>query len=302
MSPGPCAHRVLFSLFTDRITEKNSMKLRTRLAAAVVASAALAGLVAPTATAAPAGNIVTFGDSFSANPDQWRNLVKDIPGINLDYPSKEGCLQAPDSWPHKVAAKGFSVADWSCAGQTSRTMLGRLDRAVATGDLHEGTRAVVLPSGMNNFAGLGALDGVNVIDPNAVRRAYLADITEAAAKVRSVAPDAKIVIPGSLAAADPDTTMYCAVNVIPNAPMGLPVPLLRDAERMNANNQATAAKAVGATFVDIRSGSRNHNTCAPDQSRYVAGIIDTTTPNYNMSFHPSEAGSQYMADRIAPVL
>lgn len=278
------------------------MKLRTRLAAAVVASAAFAGLDAPTATAAPAENIVTFGDSFSANPDQWRNLVKDIPGTNLDYPSKEGCLQAPNNWPHKVAAKGFSVADWSCAGQTSRTMLGRLDRAVATGDLHAGTRAVVLPSGMNNFAGLGALDGVNVIDPNAVRNSYLSDIRAAAAKVRAAAPDAKIVIPGSLAVADPNTTMFCAVNVIPNAPMGLPIPLLRDAENLNANNQATAAGQVGATFIDIRSGSLNHNTCAPDRSRYVAGIIDTTTPNYNMAFHPSEAGSQYMADRIAEVL
>ena len=278
------------------------MKLRTRLAAAVVASAALAGIVAPTATAAPAGNIVTFGDSFSANPDQWRNLVKDIPGTNLDYPSKEGCLQAPNNWPRKVAAKGYAVNDWSCAGQTSRTMLGRVDRAIAVGDVHPGTRAVVLPSGMNNFAGLGALDGVNVIDPNAVRNSYLSDIRAAAAKVRAAAPGVKIIIPGSLAAADPNTTMYCAVNVIPNAPMGLPVPLLRDVENMNANNQATAAKAVDAIFVDIRSGSRNHNTCAPDRSRYVAGIIDTTTPNYNMSFHPSAAGSQYMADRIAPVL
>lgn len=278
------------------------MKLRTRMAAAVVASATLAGLVAPTATAAPAGNIVTLGDSFSANPNQWRNLVKDIPGTNLDYPSKEGCLQAPDSWPHKVADKGLSVADWSCAGQTTRTMLGRLDRAVATGDLHAGTRTVVLPSGMNNFAVLGALDGVNVIDPNAVRRAYLSDIRAAADKVRSVAPDAKIVIPGSLAAADPNTTMFCAVNVIPNTPMGLPIPLLRDAENMNAKNQADAAKAVDAEFIDIRSGSRDHNSCAKDRDRYVAGIIDTTTPNYNMAFHPSEAGSQYMADRIAPML
>lgn len=278
------------------------MKLRTRLAAAVVASAAFAGLVAPTASAAPEGNIVTFGDSFSANPNQWRNLVKDIPGTNLDYPSKEGCLQAPDNWAHKVRAKGFSVADWSCTAQTSRTMLGRLDRSIATGDLHAGTRAVVLPSGMNNYGGFGALDGVNVIDPNAVRNSYLSDIRRAAAKVRSVAPGAKIVIPGSLAVADPNTTMFCAVNVVPNAPMGLPVPLLRDVERMNASNQATAARQVGGTFVDIRSGSLGNNTCAPDRSRYVAGIIDTTTPNYNMAFHPSAAGSQYMADRIAEVL
>lgn len=279
------------------------MKLRTRLAAAVMASAAaFAGVVAPTASAAPAGNIVTFGDSFSANPDQWRNLVRNIPGTNLDYPSKAGCLQAPNNWPRKVANKGFSVADWSCTAQTSRTMLGRLDRAVKAGDLHSGTRAVVLPSGMNNYGGFGALDGVNIINPAAVRSAYLSDIKRAAAKIRSVAPGAKIVIPGSLAVADPNTTMFCAVNVVPNTPMGLPVPLLRDVERMNANNQATAARQVGATFVDIRSGSLNNNTCAPDKSRYVAGVIDTTTPNYNMAAHPSAAGSQYMADRIAAVL
>lgn len=279
------------------------MKLRNRIAAAVVSAAALAGIVTPAAaSAAPAGNIVTFGDSFSANPDQWRNLVKDIPGTNLDYPSKEGCLQAPNNWARKVAAKGFAVNDWSCTAQTSRTMLGRVDRAIAVGDVHPGTRAVVLPSGMNNFAGFGALDGVNVLSPSAVRSAYLADIRAAAAKVRAAAPGVKIIIPGSLAVADPSTTMFCALNVVPNAPLGLPVPLLRDVENMNANNQATAAAQVGGTFVDIRSGSLAHNTCAPDRSRYVAGIIDTTTPNYNMAFHPSDAGSQYMADRIAAVL
>lgn len=283
-----------------------SLRSMARKAATfALTAAALTGItaaVAPAASAAPAGNIVTFGDSFSANPDQWRNLVKDIPGTNLDYPSKEGCLQAPNNWPHKVAAKGYAVNDWSCAGQTSRTMLGRVDRAIAVGDVHPGTRAVVLPSGMNNFAGFGALDGVNVLSPTAVRNAYLADIRTAAAKVRAAAPGVKIIIPGSLAVADPNTTMFCAVNVIPNAPLGLPVPILRDVENMNANNQATAAAQVGGTFVDIRSGSLAHNTCAPDRSRYVAGIIDTTTPNYNMAFHPSDAGSQYMADRIAAVL
>jgi hypothetical protein len=51
--------------------------------------------------------------------------------------------------------------------------------------------------------------------------------------------------------------------------------------------------------VDIVDGARGHDTCAPDADRYVAGIIDTTTPDYNMAFHPSDAGSRFVADTVA---
>ena len=42
------------------------------------------------------------------------------------------------------------------------------------------------------------------------------------------------------------------------------------------------------------------STSAADTERYVAGIIDTTTPGYMMMFHPSTAGSRYLAETVAP--
>lgn len=262
-----------------------------------------AATVAPAAAAAPSGNIVYTGDSYSANPDQFRNYTRAVnPSAFDNYPSQEGCLQAPNNSPRKLAARGYSVADWSCTAQTSRTALGRIDRAIATGDLHPGTRAVVLAVGMNNYGPYGILDGVNIIDPATVRSSYINDIHAAAAKIRSVAPQAKIIIPGQLTVADPTTTLYCALNVVPNIPAGVPVPVLRDVEIWNRQNQIDAASEIGATYVEIKNGSAHHNSCAPDNERWVAGIIDTTTPNYNMAFHPADAGSQYVADRIAEVL
>ena len=136
------------------------------------------------------------------------------------------------------------VADWSCTAQTSRGSLHRIDRAIAAGDIHPGTRAVVLAAGMNNYGPYGALDGVDILDPRAVRDAYLADMHAAADRVRAVAPGTRIIVPGQLTVADPVTAVYCAVNVVPDRPVGFPLPLLRDVENWNRANQVDAAREI----------------------------------------------------------
>jgi hypothetical protein len=285
-----------------RATKKNPLHRRhpLRIAAMALCAAAMTTAFTPVTTAAPRGNIVTFGDSFTANPDQVKNTLRMIPGITNGYPQTGGCLQAPNNWPRKVGEKtGLPVNDWSCAGNTSRSMLGRIDSAIHSGDVNSETRSVVFAVGMNNYGGFGVLDGVNIFDPGAVRDAYLSDMRAAAAKIRSSAPYAKIVISGALPTVDRDTTFFCAVNVIPNMPGGAPVPLLRDVENWNRENQKEAARQVGGEYVEIIDGARGHDTCAPDTARYVAGVVDTTTPNYNMIFHPSDAGSEFVARTLA---
>jgi hypothetical protein len=74
---------------------------------------------------------------------------------------------------------------------------------------------------------------------------------------------------------------------------------LRDVENWNRENQKEAARQVGGEYVEIIDGARGHDTCAPDTARYVAGVVDTTTPNYNMIFHPSDAGSEFVARTLA---
>lgn len=271
------------------------------MAAVAAVAGGTAAVVVPSASAA-SGTIVTFGDSFSANPDQVRNTVRGIPGVDLalgDYAETAGCLHSDDNWPALLGKeKNRKVADWSCTAQTSRTMLGRVDGALAAGDIKNDS-TVVMAIGMNNYGGFGITDGVNILDPANVRDNYIADIKSAAAKIRKVAPNAQIVLSGALPTVDRDSSEFCPVNVVPDQPAGIAVPLLRDVENWNRDNQKAAAQAVGGKYVEMIDTAKGHDTCAADQERYVAGVVDTTTPNYHMIFHPSLKGSQHMADTIA---
>ncbi|RAV34451.1 GDSL-type esterase/lipase family protein [Corynebacterium heidelbergense] len=270
------------------------------IAAAVIAGCGM--FTAAPAQAAPGGNVVYAGDSFTANPDFWRVLAN---GVSPDVarqgtPTTEGCLQTPDNAPRLLAQKtGLAVADWSCAGQTSRSMLGRLDRSVQTGDLNPNTRAVVLAVGINNYGPAGVAEGTNILDPGAVKNGMIGDMKAAAEKIRGVAPNAKILVQGQLSVSDPASAMYCSVNVVPNLPGGFPIPLLRDIENFSRDAQRTAAREIGARFVEIKDPSAGHSSCAPDQERWVAGVVDTTTPDYHMMFHPSRAGSEFVAGEVA---
>lgn len=284
------------------------MKLK-RVAACIASALAV---IAPTtiaasgeANAAPAGNIVTLGDSFTANPDQILNTFKKTPIPNaVGYPNREGCLQAPNNWPRKLGAKtGAPISDWSCTAQTSQTMLHRLDRAIASGDVHRGTRSVVIAVGANDYGGFGIAQGFQPWNPAKMRADYVNNIKIAKAKIARHAPQAKVVISGMIAMADPKAPhMFCAVNVIPNKPGGVPVPLLATVERDNEGNQRAAANAIGASFVPMRMASAGNTPCAPDNNRFAAGVIDTTTPNYNMAFHPSDRGSEFIANKLKPVV
>ena len=282
---------------------RNHVKKTLAIITSAIGVLSMALVAAPTATAAPNGNIVAIGDSFTANPDQFRNAVRDIPGSVDGYPRKGGRLQSPDNWPRQMASRHkLSVTDWSCASLTSGGMLPRIDRAITAGDLHAGTRSVVLAVGKNNYSPFTAPTDDSLLNPAAVRTSHLADVRAAARKIRSVAPNTKIIISGALPMVDRTTMMFCAVNVVPNVPAGLPVPVLRDVENWNRCNQKEAARQIGGHYVEMIDGARGHDTCASDRDPSVSGIIDTTTPRYNMAFHPSYAGSRYIVSQLVSVV
>jgi hypothetical protein len=159
---------------------------------------------------------------------------------------------------------------------------------------------VAVAVGMNNYGPWGYFhDGNNFLDPGVVRSTYIRDMHTIANKIRNYAPNANIVMPGMLQISG--NSMVCPLNVIPEFPLGLPVPVLGDVERWLQATQRDAAREIGATFVDVRAASAGHDTCStPDAERYVAGVVDTTTPNYNFLFHPSDKGSQLIADLVKP--
>ena len=270
------------------------------LSATVGSATATAGVALPAST-----KVVTYGDSYTANPSQlvgMANQYEQLKPFLTDYPrtgqleSGKECLQAPDNWPRLLQDEGMDVRDWSCTAQTSRTMLDRIDASIAAGDLTADTDSVIFPVGLNNFGPWGQKDGMDVTDFDAVQDAYAADMREAARRVRAVAPEASLVVSGMPQIGHGDT--YCIVNVVPDHPQGLSVPYLAKAENAVQAMQRQSATEIGAQFVDLKSASQGHDTCAPDAERYIAGLIDTTTPDYKMIIHPSQAGQRFIAEQL----
>lgn len=270
------------------------------LSGTVGSATATAGVALPAST-----KVVTYGDSYTANPSQlvgMANQYEQLKPFLTDYPrtgqleSGKECLQAPDNWPRLLQDEGMDVRDWSCTAQTSRTMLDRIDASIAAGDLTADTDSVIFPVGLNNFGPWGQKDGMDVTDFDAVQDAYAADMREAARRVRAVAPEASLVVSGMPQIGHGDT--YCIVNVVPDHPQGLSVPYLAKAENAVQAMQRQSATEIGAQFVDLKSASQGHDTCAPDAERYIAGLIDTTTPDYKMIIHPSQAGQRFIAEQL----
>lgn len=265
---------------------------------------------APSEAASDVKNVVTYGDSYAANPHQivgMANQYEELKPLLADYPrtgqleSGKECLQAPDNWPRLLENGGeLDVSDWSCTAQTSRTMLDRIDASIDAGDLTADTDSVVFPVGLNNFGPWGQKDGLDVTDFDAVQDAYASDMREAARRVRAVAPDAELVIGGMPQLTAGDT--FCFVNVVPDRPFGLPVEYLTRVQDAAQSMQRDSAAEIGAEFVDLRANSQGHDSCAPDQQRYIAGLIDTTTPDYKMIVHPSQLGQEFIAGQVSAAL
>ncbi|HZK31692.1 MAG TPA: GDSL-type esterase/lipase family protein [Corynebacterium sp.] len=280
-------------------------------AAALLAAATLliSTFLAPAPAEAQTGNVVTFGDSFTASPDQIKNQIShlssgssNLAGSSLDdYPRRGGCLQSPDNWPRLLAERtGRQVDDWSCTAETSHSVLSRLDAAIGAGDIHAGTHAVILNIGGNDFGPVAVAEGVPFLDVPVISERFTGHMHTAAAKIRAAAPQARIVLAGY-----PEITNgsgLCLLNIIPQVPLGIPVPGAYG-EGVLQEMQRNAAEATGMIFVDNYAQTTGHNTCSPNDSRrYVAAMIDTTSPVYTMSLHPTVLGHSVLADNNATAL
>jgi hypothetical protein len=225
-------------------------------------------------------NLVTFGDSFTANT---HSVANNIESSAEGYPEQSGCLVAPDAWPGLLAEQtGTPVQNWACTNSGSAHMLNRVTRAIDAGDVNDSS-TVVLSAGMNDKQrGVGDSE-------------ITANLVSAIEKIEDAAPEATVIMLGRLASTDADGKL-CSVNVVPNLPLGVPNEETASAERATQNNQRTAAERTGVDFIDIREQTVEKNsTCGRDDERYVAGALDITTPQFNMQSHPSRAGSEFLA-------
>ena len=76
------------------------------------------------------------------------------------YPSRLGCLQAPNNWPRQLGSIARApISDYSCTAESSHVIPGKIDKAIAAGDIHRGTRAIVIAVGINDFGPYGIQRG-----------------------------------------------------------------------------------------------------------------------------------------------
>ena len=178
--------------------------------------------------------------------------------------------------------------------------MGRVDYAICSGAVHNDS-TVVISIGLNDFGGFGAVDNQNLalFDPPAVARDFTANMRTVADRIRSHAPDAHIVMTGSLPTVDRANTTFCALNVVPDFPWARRYRCCA----MSRTGTATTNGQLPRRWAPISwrswTAPADMAPVPPHQARFVAGIIDTATPDYNMAFHPSDAGSQYVANTVA---
>lgn len=255
--------------------------------------------------------MVVFGDSFTANPT--------IPGhpIGSDDPMakfrstvpsrKPGCIQDPFNWP-RVAAQDMGLnynslhdfADYSCNGtgnNSVRDLIASVDAAVTQHDLGPNTNKVVfMYGGLDYLTWIDTAGSALQLDLPSGFDVALANVTK---KVREAAPNAEIIF-----ASYPELStnnMMCFVNTVPNQPGMFPVLGSSYIEGSMRNTIRSAARVSGARFIDVHAASAGHGTCAKDNERWVAGVVDTTSEN-NMRLHPTISGQQQIGHFMATQL
>ena len=213
-------------------------------------------------------------------------MANNIESSAEDYPQQSGCHIAPDAWPGLLAEDtGITVQNWACTNSGTAHMLNRITRAIDAGHVNDSS-TVVLSSGMN--------DKQRELGDAEITANFLAAVE----KIQDAAPGTEIIILGRLATTDSDGRQ-CSVNLIPYLPLGQVAEDTAARETAVQDIQRNVAERTGVEFIDIREMTLEKNsTCGLDHERYVAGVLDVTTPQFNMHSHPSRAGSEFLAGVI----
>lgn len=266
------------------------------LVGSVALVAAVLGSTIPAATAAPAGNIVVFGDSFASNPAFFSNVG-------------DGCHLNPESWPSRLDARTPKrVDDFACANSSLFGGYNIYDQArYARRVIDKNTKAILIQLGFNDFG--GGLDflmscytrgcaGGDERFPTMTSDAYANRLRAIIDYVRYYSPKAKVAIVGypELYAADQRdicTKLPGGVAVTRPGTSAHPA-FMRKLERV----QAAAARKLNVQFVSLAQATQGHGTCAADS--WVSGFFhpfDGTATR--LQGHPTATGDRVAARTIA---
>jgi lysophospholipase L1-like esterase len=275
--------------------------------AAVLLAAGLAGAASTPAQAAPpTGRYVALGDSFTSGP-----LIPTQVDLN--------CVRSNRNYPSLVAATigSSSFTDVSCGGADTGDILnpgtGQLDQPVPAqiSTLNGSTALVTIGIGGNDIGYSGIMttcaeDSLDNPFGSPCRNRFTAGGTDqlqariaAAAPrvasvlqaVRAAAPSARVLVVGYPVLL-PDTGRGCW----PTVPIAFgDVPYLRATEKSLNAMLSGAATANGAEYVDTYGPSIGHDACRGSSTRWVEGLIPTSSA---APFHPNAAGERGMSAAV----
>jgi lysophospholipase L1-like esterase len=240
---------------------------------------------------------VAIGSSFAAGP-----------GIPSPQPSSPaGCSRSTNNYPSVLARDlGAGLVDASCSGATTANVLtapqsGQPPQVdLVTAD----TGLVTVTIGGNDVNYLGSLGayscqdsggtGCGSVDTAAIDRAFgelpgrLRAVVE---RIREKAPRATILL-------------VSYFTILPDSAACTGVPLTSghlDHERGIATRLAAAtsdaARATGATLVDLASASRGHDACAADP-----WVEKFAVPSGKSAYHPNANGMRAAAHLVESTL
>lgn len=265
------------------------MKKFTKLASVIVALAASVTIPATAQADGPHGkDIVTFGDSFTANGGAPGGRGRTSPYPRPIHP----CYNDNDNWAHQTARNlHMSIADYSCNG-TSVWVNNYVDHALATGNIGPDTKEVAFM-----YGGLQPDTYIDAAMPNIPKASnYRALMGHQIKKIRARAPHARITMVNYIPMTVNDT--LCAVNDGKKVvPVGFPGVTAYE-DRFNAEI-GYAAHSLGVNFIDLHTKAKGHDPCQPNTAQRWAVAAKTPTAPSVMPMHPTDVGHKGIADIIS---
>lgn len=164
-----------------------------------------------------------------------------------------------------------------------------IDEAVRAGALNPGTAFVPVMIGAND-----GLASNGAIDPGAAAQGF----DRVAQRVRAAAPNARLLFV-SYPSITNDRGNTCPLRLNGLPPTELPVGSIGATENLLWELARDGAARNGAEFLDLRAQTRGHDMCQPGGQAWVAGVVDTQTPQYNLMVHLSGDGVRNAAEQIA---
>lgn len=261
----------------------NITKRISALAAAALTSVAVFA-AAPTASAAPGGNAVLFGDSMAANPTAGNYIINKINPAAPVPTTGVGCA-TDNAIPEKYKAKtGQTMTSFACAGASftegGMHISTQIDKAVRAGKLNNNTPTVVIYAGANDTY-TKVLNGRKSV--NQMGAELQPAMISAINKIKAHAPQATVKVMGYPTITNP-SGHTCVIGYLPPTSFS---PLTPQVERKLEEVSRNAANATGAQFISLKAASRGHDLCSSDP--WLAPLIASPKPA-NLPFHYTHGG------------